>query len=82
MAAFLRTDTSDQQHELEIKVSEMYQDLHEFDAADREEMLMLLRDKHTRYLQVCAHVSTQVDSVGAPGYSRHHAQHFGSRWVV
>jgi hypothetical protein len=59
MAAFLRTDTSDQQHELELKVSEMYQDLQEFDAADREEMLMLLRDKHTRYLQVrsCQHTA-------------------------
>lgn len=53
MATFLRTDTSDQQHALELKVSELYQDLQEFDAQDREEMLMLLRDKHMRYLQVC-----------------------------
>jgi hypothetical protein len=54
-APFLRTDTSEQQHALELKVSELYQDLAEFDAADREEMLMLLRDKHTRYLQARAH---------------------------
>lgn len=55
-APCLRTDTSEQQHALELKVSELYQDLAEFDAPDREEMLMLLRDKHTRYLQarVCA----------------------------
>lgn len=54
MAGFLRTHTSEQQHELEVKVSELYQDLADFEAADREEMLMLLRDKHTRYLQVLA----------------------------
>lgn len=52
MASFLHTDTSKQQHELEVKVADLYHDLHEFDDADREEMLMLLRDKHTRYLQV------------------------------
>lgn len=51
-APFLRTETSVSQHALEVKVSELYQDLAEFDAPDREEMLMLLRDKHTRYLQV------------------------------
>lgn len=57
---FLRTDTSEQQHTLELKVSEIYQDLAEFDAADREEMLLLLRDKHTRYLQ--ARLCTQSPS--------------------
>ena len=55
MAGFLRTHTSEQQHELEVKVADLYQDLQDFDAADREEMLLLLRDKHTRYLQVCTH---------------------------
>jgi hypothetical protein len=52
MASFLHTDTSKQQHELEVKVADLYQDLQDFDVADREEMLMFLRDKHTRYLQV------------------------------
>lgn len=50
--AFLRTHTSEQQHELEVKVSELFSDLQDFDEADREEMLLLLRDRHTRYLQV------------------------------
>jgi hypothetical protein len=54
MKAFLQTHTSEQQHELELKVSDLYQDLHDFDEADREEMLLLLRDKHARYLQVCS----------------------------
>lgn len=55
MTSFLQTDTSKQQHELEVKVADLYQDLQEFDDADREEMLMLFRDKHTRYLQVQSH---------------------------
>ena len=52
MATFLQTHTSKQQHELELKVAELYADLQEYeDDDDREEMLLLLRDRHTRYLQ-------------------------------
>jgi len=51
MTSFLQTHTSEQQHELELKVSELYRDLLEYDGEDREEMLLLLRDRHTRYLQ-------------------------------
>lgn len=64
MKAFLQTHTSEQQHELELKVSDLYQDLHDFDEADREEMLLLLRDKHARYLQVCS--TTGPDSAPSP----------------
>jgi protein farnesyltransferase subunit beta len=51
MASFLQTHTSEQQHDVELKVAELYQDLAECDAAEREELLLLLRDRHTRYLQ-------------------------------
>jgi hypothetical protein len=65
MASFLHTDTSKQQHELEVKVTDLYQDLQDFEDADREEMLMLFRDKHTRYLQVHSQQSCN-ESRGLP----------------
>lgn len=52
MKHFLHTHTSVQQHELEQTVSQIYADLVEFDEEDRQEMLLLLRDRHMRYLQV------------------------------
>jgi hypothetical protein len=50
---FLRTHTSEQQRELELKVADLYADLTESEpGAERDELLVLLRDRHTRYLQV------------------------------
>ncbi|WIA37295.1 hypothetical protein OEZ86_014233 [Tetradesmus obliquus] len=48
---FLETSTSKQQHELELKVCDAYQDLLEFEGQDRDELLLLLKDRHARYLQ-------------------------------
>eukprot|EP00775_Hariotina_reticulata_P002241 gene2241-2553_t len=51
MARFLQTHTSEQQHTVELKVAELYEDLSACDAAEREDLLLLLRDRHARYLQ-------------------------------
>lgn len=51
MARSLETDSSKQQHALELKIAELYQELTEFESPERDEMLLLLRDRHARYLQ-------------------------------
>lgn len=48
---FLKTSTSEQQHALEVAIADQYQDLLEFDGEERDELLLLLRDRHGRYLQ-------------------------------
>eukprot|EP00878_Enallax_costatus_P019839 GHUV01020944.1.p1 GENE.GHUV01020944.1~~GHUV01020944.1.p1 ORF type:complete len:411 (+),score=108.03 GHUV01020944.1:536-1768(+) len=51
MSRFLETDSSKQQHALELKLADLYQELSEFESPERDEFLLLLRDRHARYLQ-------------------------------
>ena len=36
---------------MELKIADLYQELSEFESPERDELLLLLRDRHARYLQ-------------------------------